>query len=83
MLDEPSSNFDSDGDTALIGCISELKKRGATVVLISHRPNTLAAVDKMLLLRDGMVEMFGPRDEVISRLSRETIQSVPAKVSVG
>ena len=83
MLDEPSSNLNSDGDTALIGCISELKKRGATVVLISHRPNTLAAVDKMLLLRDGMVEMFGPRDEVISRLSRETIQSVPAKVSVG
>jgi ABC-type protease/lipase transport system fused ATPase/permease subunit len=84
MLDEPSSNLDSDGDGALIGCIEELKRRGATVVMISHRPNTLTAVDKLLLLRDGMVEMFGPRDEVISRLSRPAaVQTVPAKTGVG
>jgi ATP-binding cassette subfamily C protein/ATP-binding cassette subfamily C protein EexD len=84
VLDEPSSNLDSDGDTALLSCIAELKKRGTTVVIVSHRPNTLGAVDKLLLLRDGAVEMFGPRDEVIGRLSRPAgIQSVPAKTSVG
>jgi ABC-type protease/lipase transport system fused ATPase/permease subunit len=84
VLDEPSSNLDTDGDTALLSCIAELKKRGTTVVLISHRPNTLGAVDKLLLLRDGGVEMFGPRDEVIARLSRPVgIQAVPAKTNVG
>lgn len=84
VLDEPSSNLDSDGDTALLSCIAELKKRGTTVVIISHRPNTLGAVDKLLLLRDGTLEMFGPRDEIISRLSRPTgAQSVTAKTNVG
>jgi PrtD family type I secretion system ABC transporter len=84
VLDEPSSNLDSDGDAALVRCIAELKKSGATVVLISHRPNTLGAVDKILLLRDGAVEMFGPRDEVIGRLSRPVgIQSVTAKAEAG
>lgn len=83
VLDEPSSNLDSDGDTALLSCIAELKKRGATVVMISHRPNTLGAVDKLLLLRDGVAEMFGPRDEIITKLSRGAtpIQSVTAKMA--
>ena len=83
VLDEPSSNLDSDGDAALLSCIAELKKRGATVVVISHRPNTLGAVDKLLVLRDGAAELFGPRDEVIARLSRSTtpVQSVPAKTT--
>jgi PrtD family type I secretion system ABC transporter len=84
VLDEPSSNLDSDGDTALLSCIAELKKRGTTVVIISHRPNTLGAVDKLLLLRDGALEMFGPRDEIINRLSRPAgPPSVPAKTNVG
>jgi ABC-type protease/lipase transport system fused ATPase/permease subunit len=84
VLDEPSSNLDSDGDTALLSCIAELKKRGTTVVIISHRPNTLGAVDKLLLLRDGVVEMFGPRDEIIGRLTRPApIQTVTAKSNVG
>lgn len=70
VLDEPSSNLDSDGDTALLSCITELKKRGTTVVIISHRPNTLGVADKILFLRDGAVEMFGPRDEIIARLTK-------------
>ena len=49
----------------------EIKKRGATVVIISHRPNTLGVVDKLLVLRDGMAEAFGARDEVIARLTRQ------------
>lgn len=70
VLDEPSSNLDSDGDTALLSCVTELKKQGTTVVIISHRPNTLGVVDKLLLIRNGASEMFGARDEVINRLSR-------------
>jgi PrtD family type I secretion system ABC transporter len=70
VLDEPSSNLDSDGDVALLSCISELKHRGATVVMISHRPNTLGVADKLLVLKDGVAEMFGPRNEVIVRLTK-------------
>jgi PrtD family type I secretion system ABC transporter len=72
VLDEPSSNLDSDGDAALLACIAELKSRGTTVIMITHRPNTLGAVDKLLLLKDGMVEAMGPRDEVIQRLAQNT-----------
>ena len=70
VLDEPSSNLDSDGDAALLACITDLKKRGATVVIISHRPNTLGVVDKLLVLREGTAELFGPRNEVIGQLTR-------------
>lgn len=70
VLDEPSSNLDSDGDVALLACISDLKSRGTSVVMITHRPNTLGSVDKLLVLKDGMSEMFGPRNEVIAKLSQ-------------
>ncbi len=70
VLDEPSSNLDADGDSALTSCIRELKQRGVTVVLISHRPATIGVADKVLVLNDGAVEMFGPRGEVLTRLTR-------------
>jgi PrtD family type I secretion system ABC transporter len=70
VLDEPSSNLDLDGDAALLACITQLKKRGTTVVMISHRPHTLSAVDKLLVLKDGGIETFGSRSEVLARFSR-------------
>ena len=70
LLDEPSSNLDSDGDRALADCMAHLKERGTTVVIISHRPATLGAVDKILILRDGAVEVFGDRSETLARLKR-------------
>jgi PrtD family type I secretion system ABC transporter len=69
VLDEPSSNLDTEGDQALTECIVQLKQQGTTVVIISHRPATLATVDKILILRDGAVDMFGERAEIISRLN--------------
>src|SRR5262245_3891991 len=69
VLDEPSSNLDGDGDTALDACIRALKRRGITVVLVSHRPNTIGAVDKVLMLRDGAVELFEARDRVMARMA--------------
>ncbi|MDH2348926.1 type I secretion system permease/ATPase [Bradyrhizobium sp. SSUT77] len=70
VLDEPSSNLDAEGDAALADCILQLKKRGTTVVIVSHRPATIAVVDKILVLKDGVAEMFGPRAEIMSRLTR-------------
>jgi ATP-binding cassette subfamily C protein len=72
VLDEPSSNLDTDGDASLLRCITELKRRGTTVAIISHRPNTLGVVDKLLVMRDGTVELFGPRNEVVGQLTRLT-----------
>src|SRR5262249_44867067 len=70
VLDEPSSNLDSDGDVALLACITDLKTRGVTVIIISHRPNTLGVVDKLLVLKEGAAELFGPRNEVIGHWPR-------------
>jgi ATP-binding cassette subfamily C protein len=70
VLDEPSSNLDTDGDAALTECILQLKKRGTTIVIVSHRPSTIGVVDKILVLRDGVAEMFGSRAEIMSRLTR-------------
>jgi ABC-type protease/lipase transport system fused ATPase/permease subunit len=72
VLDEPSSNLDATGDSALSDCVLELKRQATTLIVISHRPATLANVDKVLVLRDGMVEGFGPRADMISRLTRPT-----------
>lgn len=75
VLDEPSSNLDSEGEAALSECILKLKKNKVTVILVSHRPSTVAVVDKILLLIDGVVEAFGPRAEILARLSAP--RSVP------
>jgi ATP-binding cassette subfamily C protein len=77
LLDEPSSNLDTEGDQALTECIVQLKARGTTVIIISHRPATLATVDKILILRDGAVDIFGHRAEIIAKLNRPAVQAVP------
>lgn len=59
ILDEPNSNLDSVGEQALIACIQELKKRGNTVILVTHKANLLALSDKALMLVNGTVEKFG------------------------
>jgi ABC-type protease/lipase transport system fused ATPase/permease subunit len=67
VLDEPNSNLDAAGEEALLVTLAELKRRNVTVIIVAHRPSVLAAVDKMLALRDGAVEAFGPRNDVIQR----------------
>jgi ATP-binding cassette subfamily C protein/ATP-binding cassette subfamily C protein EexD len=68
VLDEPNSNLDGEGEAALLRALATLKAEGTTVVLVSHRPNLVQGVDKVLVLREGTVEMFGPRIEVLKRL---------------
>jgi len=69
VLDEPSSNLDTEGDAALAACMQKLKKNRVTVIMVSHRPATIAVVDKILVLVDGVVEGFGPRVEILARLN--------------
>ena len=70
VLDEPNANQDAEGDEALIQALRDLKQAGVTVVAVAHRPSLLVNVDKLLVLRDGVAEMFGPRVEVTARLAR-------------
>ena len=69
VLDEPNSGLDREGEEALMKALATMKARGATIVLIAHRPGTLALADKILLLREGRVEAFGARDEVLGKLT--------------
>lgn len=68
VLDEPNSNLDDAGEAALLAAISALRDHGSSVVLVTHRPNVLAAVDKLLVLQDGTQKLFGPRDQVLKAL---------------
>lgn len=70
VLDEPNSNLDTDGEEALRQTLIQLKQQGVTVVVVAHRPSILSVVDKILLLRDGLPEMFGPRADVLAKLTR-------------
>lgn len=69
VLDEPNSNLDDVGERALMEAILELKKRGSTVILITHRPAILGIVDKIAFMRDGLLQLFGTRDEVLAALA--------------
>ena len=68
ILDEPNSNLDGDGELALNKAIGALREAGSIVVIIAHRHSALAAVNKVLALKDGMQAAFGPRDEVMEQL---------------
>jgi PrtD family type I secretion system ABC transporter len=70
VLDEPNASLDAAGEQALVEAIEALKRGGVTVVVISHRPSILRQVDKVLALKAGAIEAFGPRDEVIAPAPR-------------
>jgi ATP-binding cassette subfamily C protein len=65
VLDEPNSNLDSEGEQALIKAIQGLKSLGVTTIIVAHRPSAIVNADKILMLRDGLIERFGERDEVL------------------
>jgi len=69
VLDEPNSNLDEAGDAALLQALRRLKQLGKTVVVVTHRSQVLQVVDKLLLLNDGQVVAFGPRDAVLQKLA--------------
>lgn len=69
VLDEPNSSLDEQGDADLASAITQLKAKGSTFIVMTHRTSVLSVADKMLVLRDGQLQMFGPRDEVLKALS--------------
>ena len=68
ILDEPNASLDADGEAALLSAIQQLRQERRTVVLITHKTNVLATVDKILVLSHGQIAGFGSRDEILSKL---------------
>jgi ATP-binding cassette subfamily C exporter for protease/lipase len=71
VLDEPNSSLDEAGDLALANAIASLKQLGTTFVVMTHRTSVLGVADKMLIMRDGAQQAFGPRDEVLATLQQK------------
>ncbi len=68
VLDEPNANLDDAGESALTRTVRDLKVKGKTVFLITHRPGAIGVADRLLILRDGHIQAEGPRDEVLASL---------------
>jgi PrtD family type I secretion system ABC transporter len=77
MLDEPNANLDAEGEQALERAVLNAKQRGTTVLLITHRPSIAAKCDRILMLREGMVEMFGPAQDVLQTLAQGAAGTPP------
>jgi len=83
VLDEPNANLDADGEQALTNAILSVRKRGGIAIIVAHRPSALAAVDFVLILKDGAVQAFGPSTEVLRKVLRPVgVSSTPAAVKV-
>ncbi|MDQ0321945.1 ATP-binding cassette subfamily C protein PrsD [Pararhizobium capsulatum DSM 1112] len=79
VLDEPNSNLDAEGEQALSEAIMSVRQRGGIVIVIAHRPSALAATDLVLMMNEGRMQAFGPKDEVLAKILRQ--ESRPPQVA--
>ncbi|BCG80471.1 type I secretion system permease/ATPase [Mesorhizobium sp. 113-3-3] len=78
VLDEPNSNLDAEGEAALTEAIQGVRARGGIAVVVAHRPSALASLDQVLVMANGRVQAFGPKNEVLNKVTRPG--GVPLKV---
>jgi ATP-binding cassette subfamily C protein len=90
VLDEPNANLDEAGERALLDAVAAARAGGASVVMIAHRPSLVALADKLLVLKDGMIDRFGTREAVLRVLNGPSIQllrggagEAPARIAAG
>ena len=69
VLDEPNANLDQEGELALLQAIEKLKETKTTAIIVAHRPAVLQHVDKILVMKEGTVRLFGDRAEVLNAIS--------------
>jgi PrtD family type I secretion system ABC transporter len=79
VLDEPNSNLDAEGETALTQAILGVRKRKGIVIVVAHRPSALAGVDYVLAMSQGRAQAFGPKDEILAKV----LTKAPAAAAVG
>jgi ATP-binding cassette subfamily C exporter for protease/lipase len=77
VLDEPNSNLDEAGERALVDAIVDFRNRGKTLVLITHRGSAIGVTNKLLFMRGGAAEMFGPTAKVLTDLATAQQSSQP------
>jgi PrtD family type I secretion system ABC transporter len=80
VLDEPNSNLDADGDEALTRAVRSARERGAIVVVVAHRPVGIEGVDQLLVLKDGRMQAFGPKEQVLGQVLQRVPAPSPIKV---
>ncbi len=77
VLDEPNANLDAEGDQALTTAIQSIKDRGGMVIVMAHRPSAIDAVDKVLFIRAGRQEAFGPKAQVLAAATKNALAAAP------
>lgn len=83
LLDEPNSNLDAAGEQALERAVLSVRKRGGIAILIAHRPSALAQVNKVCFMREGRIEAFGPRDDVLAKITSRPVPIRGGTTAVG
>ena len=81
VLDEPNANLDGEGEEGLGQALAQAKDRAVTVIVITHRLGVLRHTDKILALRDGAIQAYGGRDEVLARFARRPTNGQVAPVA--
>jgi ATP-binding cassette subfamily C protein len=71
VLDEPNSNLDADGDTALGAAIRNVRQRGGIALVIAHRPSALLHLDLVMVMADGAIKAFGPKEDGLAQMTRQ------------
>jgi ATP-binding cassette subfamily C protein len=69
ILDEPNASLDAEGDMQLIRTLEQLKVAGKTILVVAHRLSVLPVVDRLMVIREGQMAWFGPRDEVLRKIA--------------
>jgi len=80
VLDEPNSNLDTEGDEALTRAVRASRERGAIVVVVAHRPIGIEGVDQLLVLKDGRMQAFGPKETVLGQVLQRVAPPTPIKI---
>ncbi len=83
VLDEPNASLDHDGERALDATIQALKQAGSTIVLVSHRPALMRHADRLAVLREGALDVCGPRDDVLARFTGPTVRPLRTPDTAG
>lgn len=80
LLDEPNAHLDAEGERRLLGALGELKDAGTTVLTVVHRLTVLPVIDRLLVLRDGRIQCFGPREDVLAMLAGKPLPASGARL---
>lgn len=82
VMDEPNSNLDATGESALAAAVNRLRMAGSIIVVVTHKMNMLSFCDDLLVLNNGVVQAFGPRAQILDRLPKQRPGAVASVVEV-